>query len=636
MKNLHTAEVVEFLRGVSPFQDLEEAVLTDLAGHVSTETYPQGETILYQDGPASDYLRVIITGSVRVFRRAADKEEVPLGTRSAYDTFGFLSLVSGDKSRANVVAIEETTCYLIAKAAVIRLLELHPHFAEYFLSSYLNLYIDKTYNEIHKGGLLQHGGDRRLTATAVGDIVVRDAITAARNISIKDAADVMSRNAISSLVIVDAGNKPVGIVTDRDLRDKVLAAGRAPSDCIQTVMSSGLITVDSREYCFEALLKMIRYGLHHLLVLDNGRLRGVVTNHDLLILQGTSPVSLAREIESQQTVDGLVLTSTKINSVVGLLLKEGARAGNITRIITELNDRLQRKVLEITEMTLGPPPVAYCWIIFGSEGRKEQTFRTDQDNAIIYANPAAKEDEPGIARYFNAFANAVRDGLVRCGFPVCPADYMASNPLWCQPVRVWKKYFSTWIYTPTPDAVLKSLIFFDFRPLHGEFSLAGEVRDSLNSILEGQMIFLGYMANTIIRNSPPVGFFRSFLVEKEGPHKDHLNLKVKGLALFVDMVRLFALEKGIPETSTLERIAALRSRHTILNEYADELEQAFEFIMLLRIRHQYEQIGAGTEPDNFIDPKTLSNLEKRTLREAFSLISRLQDILIERYKPLIW
>ncbi|MBA4372130.1 MAG: histidine kinase [Thermodesulfovibrio sp.] len=636
MKSASTAEVVEFLRGVSPFQDLDETALNELAGYVSIEIYPKGSIVLHQDGPASEYLRVIVTGSVRVFRRSADNEEVSLGTRSEYDTFGFLSLVSGDKSRANVVATEETTCYLIAKAAVVKLLELHPPFAEYFLSSYLNLYIDKTYNEIHKASLLYGGGDRRLAATVVGDIVAREAITASPDISIKDAAEIMSRNAVSSLVLLDAGDIPVGIVTDRDLRDKVLATGRNPADSIQTVMSADLITVDAREYCFEALLRMIRYDLHHLLVLGDGKLRGVVTNHDLMILQGTSPISLAREIESQQTIDGLVLTAKKINSVIGLLMKEGARAGNITRIISELNDRLQRKILEITERSLGDPPVAYCWIIFGSEGRKEQTFKTDQDNAIIYANPSVEEDEPGIAEYFKEFASAVRDGLVRCGFPVCPADYMASNPQWCQPVRAWKKYFSTWIYTPTPDAVLKSLIFFDFRPLHGDFSLAGEVRESLNGILEGQMIFLGYMANTIIKNTPPVGFFRSFIVEKNGEHKDQLNLKIKGLALFVDMVRLFALEKGIPETSTLERIAALRSRHTILNDYADELEQAFEFIMLLRIRHQFEQIEAGLEPDNFINPNTLSNLEKKTMRNAFSLISKLQDILIERYKPLIW
>lgn len=636
MKNIATAEVVEFLRGVSPFHNLDEAALNDLAGFVSMEIYPKGSTVLYQDGPASEYLRVIVKGSVRVFRRSGDNEEVSLGTRSEYDTFGFLSLVSGDKSRANVVATEDTTCYLIAKTAIVRLLELHPPFAEYFLSSYLNLYIDKTYNEIHKCSLLSGGGDRRLSATAVGDIVIRDAITASQDISIKDASEVMSHNAISSLVLLDAADFPVGIVTDRDLRDKVLAAGRNPADSIQTVMSAGLITVDAREYCFEALLRMIRYDLHHLLVIDSGKLRGVVTNHDLMILQGASPISLAREIESQQTVEGLVLASKKINSVVGLLLKEGARAGNITRIISELNDHLQRKILEITEKMLGAPPVNYCWIIFGSEGRKEQTFKTDQDNAIIYANPSAAEDEPGVARYFSEFASLVRDGLVRCGFPVCPANYMASNPQWCQPVSVWKKYFSTWIYTPAPDAVLKSLIFFDFRPLHGDFNLADEVRESLKGILEGQMIFLGYMANTIIKNTPPVGFFRSFIVEKGGEHKNQLNLKVKGLTLFVDMVRLFALEKGITETSTIERISALRSRHTILNEYADELEQAFEFIMLLRIRHQFEQIEAGLEPDNFINPNTLSNLEKRTMREAFSLIAKLQAILIERYKPLIW
>jgi CBS domain-containing protein len=354
------------------------------------------------------------------------------------------------------------------------------------------------------------------------------------------------------------------------------------------------------------------------------------------MLQGTSPISLAREIESQQTIEGLVLAAKQTNSIVGLLLKEGAKASNITRIISEINDRLHRKILEITEKKLGAPPVAYCWIIFGSEGRKEQTFRTDQDNAIIYANPKAGEDEGAIARYFSEFASLVRENLVRCGFPVCPANYMASNPKWSQPVRVWKKYFSTWIFTPTPDAVLKSLIFFDFRPLHGDFSLAEEVRASLKGILEGQMIFLGYMANTILKNTPPVGFFRSFIVEKNGEHKDKLDLKVKGLAPFVDMVRLFALEKGIPETSTIERISALRTRHTILNDYADELEFAFEFLMLLRIRHQHAQIAAGLEPDNFINPNTLSNLEKKTMRDAFSLISKLQNILMERYKPLIW
>jgi CBS domain-containing protein len=213
---------------------------------------------------------------------------------------------------------------------------------------------------------------------------------------------------------------------------------------------------------------------------------------------------------------------------------------------------------------------------------------------------------------------------------------MASNPQWCQPLKVWKKNFTSWIATPTADAVLNSVAFFDFRPMYGEFSLAEALRDDLNSLLVDQKVFLGYLANMAIKNTPPIGFFKSFVVEKGGEHKDELNLKIKGLAPLVDIIRLFALEKGIRETSTLERIETLRNKHTIAEEYADDFEHAFEFLMLLRIHHQYRQMSSGQEPDNFINPNRLSNLEKRSIKEAFQLISKVQDMIIERYKSLIW
>ena len=197
----------------------------------------------------------------------------------------------------------------------------------------------------------------------------------------------MAKHRISSIIIVDRNGLPTGIVTDRDLREKVVARGRDVNDPVKDIMNLPLIRVDAKDYCFEAVLKMIKHNIHHIVVIKDGALRGVLTNHDLMMLQGTSPLSFAKDLESQQTIEGLVPVSSKINRVVGLLLKEGARAGNITKILTELNDRLVKKVLEIAEKKLGRPPVPYCWIAFGSEGRKEQTFKTDQDNAIIYAGP---------------------------------------------------------------------------------------------------------------------------------------------------------------------------------------------------------------------------------------------------------
>jgi CBS domain-containing protein len=394
--------------------------------------------------------------------------------------------------------------------------------------------------------------------------------------------------------------------------------------------------VDARDYCFEVVLRMIKYNIHHILVIKDGMLTGVITNHDLMMFQGTSPLSLTKDIESQQTIEGLIPVSKKVNGIIGLLLKEGAKASNITKVITEINDRLVRKVLEFSERKHGKPPVPYCWIGFGSEGRREQTFKTDQDNAIIYADPSSDGEAEAAKKYFSAFAAYVRDGLLQCGFPPCPANYMASNPQWCQPLKVWKRYFSTWISTPTADAVMNSLAFFDFRPLYGELALAETLRDDLNAFLRDQKVFLGFLASMAIKNTPPIGFFKSFVVEKGGEHKNELNLKVKGLAPLVDIVRLFSLEKGIRETSTLERIGMLRSKHTIVEEYADDFEYAFEFIMLLRIHNQYAQISSGQAPDNFINPNKLSNLEKRSIKEAFQVISKVQDLIIERYKTLIW
>lgn len=629
-------DVAEFLRDVSPFQDLDDDTLRNIAQGVSMEFYPKGSMILHQDGPASEYLRIVKKGLVKVFIKSSKDDEVLIDSRGEGDSFGFLSLVSGDKSRANVVSVEDTTCYLIGKEVIIKLLETHPAFTEYFLVSFLNKYVDRTYKEMNKKSPLYGGGEKLLFTTPVGELAAKGAITASQDISIREAAELMSQNKISSLVLLDSYGVPAGIITDRDLRDKVVSKGRNVQDSISSIMSVSLIKAEAREYCFEALLKMIRYSIHHLLVIDSGKLKGVITNHDLMMLQGTSPVSVAREMESQQTIEGLIPVSTKTNKLIDLLLKEGAKASNISRIITEINDRLLRKVLEITEKKLGAPPLNYCWIVFGSEGRKEQTFKTDQDNAIIYENPTSPRKAEEAKRYFSAFTLLARNALMKCGFPSCPADYMASNPKWCQPLNVWEKYFTDWINEPVPDAVLKSLIFFDYRPIHGEFSLSEELRDSLISMLEGQQLFLGYMANEIIHNMPPIGFFKSFVVEKSGEHKDTFDLKIKGIAPLVDAIRLFALEKGVRETSTLERINALKSIHTIVKEYADELEYAFEFLMLLRIHHQFEQMISGKEPDNFVNPYKLSNLEKRILKEAFNIISKMQGLIIERYKPMIW
>ena len=634
--NIILEDAVAFLKKVPPFQFLSETDLQAVARNLSMEFYPKDMVIQRQDGSPSDALRIIKKGGVKLVLVSDDGGEAIMDYRGDGDTFGFLSMVGKDRVRTNVVAVEDTICYLLGKEMVLKLLDSNLSFTEFFLKSHITRYIDKTYREMQDKSMFYGGSDRLLFTTRVGDMAVKDVVSTHEDTTIREAAQIMSEHRISSIVVRDRNSLPTGMVTDRDFREKVVAKGRNVDEPVKNIMSTSLIRVDARDYCFEAVLKMIKYNIHHILVIRDGKLTGVITNHDMMMLQGTSPLSLTKDIESQQTIEGLIPVSKKINGIVGLLLKEGAKASNITMVITEINDRLVRKVLECAERKHGKPPLAYCWIGYGSEGRKEQTFKTDQDNAIITADPASEAEAEAAKKYFSAFAEFVRDSLLLCGFPPCPANYMASNPQWCQPLKVWKKYFSTWISTPTPDAVLNSVAFFDFRPMYGETSLAEALRDHLIELLKDQKVFLGYVANMAIKNQPPIGFFKSFVVDKGGAHKDELNLKIKGLAPLVDILRLFALEKGIRETSTMERIETLKSKHTIVEEYADDLEQAFEFITLLRIHHQYTQVSSGQAPDNFINPNRLSNLEKRSIKEAFQLVEKIQALIIELYKSLIW
>ncbi|MBA4372167.1 MAG: histidine kinase [Thermodesulfovibrio sp.] len=627
-------EIIDFFRNVPPFQFLDEKSLSLVAGRITREFYPQGTMILRQDGPPGNHLSVIKKGGVKVFITSGGQEEIVIDYRGEGDSFGILSLVGEDKSRANVLAAEDTICYLVPRDLIFQLIDSNPAFTEFFLKSFFTKFIDKTYTEMQKRTSYYSGSDKLLFSTRVRDIGHSGVLTAAAEIPIQEAARMMTESRFSSLVLLDQAQKPAGVITDRDLRDKVVAMGRDVQEPASAIMSRELIMVAAEDFCFEALLKMIRHNIHHLLVFEGERLVGIITNHDFLLLQGTSPISIVKEIEGQVTVEGLVPVSRKINSVIGLLLKEGAGAANIIRIISEINDRLIYKVIDLAEKRLGPPPVRYSWIVCGSEGRHEQTFKTDQDNALIWED---LEDDAGseTAAYFASLAWLVNDGLARMGYPRCPAGYMAATPEWCQPLHIWKRYFTNWMRLPNPEAMLKALVFFDFRHLYGDPSLAEELRDHLGTLVAGNRLFLGNMAGTIIKNVPPLGFLKTFIVEKSGEHKNELNLKIKGITPLVDIVRLFSLEQGVRETSTFERLQAMKEGSSRIGDAADDIGQVLEFFLLLRIHNQFRQISTGKPPDNFMNPQELSNLEKKTMKEAFSLITALQGQIIERYKQMI-
>lgn len=626
-------DIIDFLLNTPPFQNIDDADLKKVAQNLTAQFYPKGTLILKQDGPPSEFLHIIYKGGVKVYRTTEHGKEIIIDFRGEQDTIGFLSLLGRDRAKANVVAIEDTICYLMARESVLRLLESNPSFSEYFLQSHLEKYIEKPLGSMGSKPILYGSSNRLLFRTRLEDIALKEVITVRENASIQESALVMAGNKISSLIIVNGEGQPVGIVTDRDLRDRVVSQCRNFGEPVRNIMSPPTVRVDTQDVCFEAVLKMIQHNIHHVIVMRNGQLKGMLTNHDLMVLQGTSPLSIVKDIESQDTLEGLISESRNIDKVISLLLKEGAKASSITAIITEINDRLLQKLLETIEARLGQPPLPYCWIVFGSEGRKEQTYKTDQDNAIVYQDPKTDSEARAADAYFPRLAETMREALVQCGFPLCPGGYMAANPQWCQPSSVWEKYFSQWIHTPTSEAVLASCIVFDFRPVHGDFTLAQRLRSQLIKTLKNQDLFLKHMAQISVQVRPPLGFFRTFVVERSGEHKNELNLKFTCLAPLVNIVRLFSLENRIPETSTIERIHALNHRHSIMTEFGGDLEHAFEFLSFLRIRRQHARIGEGQEPDNYLNPRDLNNFERKVFKESCQLIAKIQEMINKKYNP---
>lgn len=617
-------DTINFLKKTPPFQFLEESLLRVIAGSLSLQFYPKDTVILRQGDSVSDSVFIIKKGGVRI-SMTLDDEDVIVDYRGEGDNFGFLSLIGNERQKTTVVAIDDTICYLLGREKMKELLDRSPGIAEFFMS-YLSRFVDKTFREMHRKSLLYGGADRLLFTTKVGD-VAREAITVSEDTTIRDAARKMVQEKVSSLIVTNGETGlPSGIITDRDLREKVVAMGRDISEPVKNIMTISLIRADANESCFSAITKMIKYNIHHILVIKDGLLHGIMTNHDVMLLQGTSPLSLSHSIDNQHSIEGLVSISKRMNGLVGLLLKEGARSSSILSIVTEINDRLVRKVISLAEKRVGFPPVPYCWVVFGSEGRKEQLFKTDQDNAIIYADSSATEAK----EYFSALAKIIHDGLIEIGYPECSSNFMAINPRWCQPLSVWKEYFKNWVERPSHEVISKHITFFDMRPIYGKHALAEELRDSFISYIR-ESEFLKVMAQIITRNTPPVGFIKAYSIERNGKRSDVLDLKQRGTIPLVDIIRFFSMEMGVRETSTIGRINILRARHPILREFADEIEHVYEFMMLLRIHHQFEQILSGENPDNIIVPSKLSTLEKKTIKEAFHLISRLQEIVAEGY-----
>lgn len=624
--------VVSFLKNIPPFQFLPTSDLSRLAGQMTLDFFPKDTVILSAGHPASESLYVIHKGGVKLALRSQVGKQLTLDMRSEGEIFGLLSILGKDLARLDVTAIEDTLCYRVPAEQMQRLISSNAEVANYLLKTSVTRYMDRSLQELRTQTGLMGDTERLLYSLSVSDVPAAAPLLCLRNTTIREAAQMLSRSKATSVFVVDDRNEAIGIVTDRDFAQKVVAQALSLELPVTEIMSSPVITVESSDRVFHALLAMVSRDIHHVLVTRQGTPAGVLTAHDLMMLQGKSPLNVVRFIESQSTVQDLSAAQTRIVGLLPLLLREGAKASHVTRVIAEVNDRLIAKILQLAEQKLGPAPVPYCWVVLGSEGRREQTLKTDQDNALIFADSA----DAASRDYFDRLSAFVQDTLSTCGYPLCPGNYMASNPRWRQPLESWVTQFRSWITEGELHGTEDALIFFDMRPVAGDFSLFRTLASRHRDLLKDAGLFKSVLAFVATTHKPPVGFFRNFVVERSGEHKNQLDLKTFGIWPIVNAARVFALDAGIEQTNTLDRLESLAGKGDENATLFRDLQESFEFLTLLRLECQLRQVREGQPVNNFISPDSLTHLQRSLLKESFRTIARGQALVEDTFRTAIW
>ncbi len=465
-------------------------------------------------------------------------------------------------------------------------------------------------------------------ASPLATLIMRAPVSCRPEASLRSALSLMNEHRIGSLIVTDAAGAPVGIFTLRDVLVRVALPSRSLDEPVSAVMTRDVFSLPPGASAYEAALAMVSRSIRHVLVVDGGRLTGIVSEKDLFHLQRLSMHQLAHALRGAESVAVLELLSADIRRLAGGLLEHGVGAGQLTYQIATLNDLLTMRAIDLEREAAGLGDVRLCWLALGSEGRFEQTLSTDQDNGIVFADDG---DAAALRARLLPFAQRVNDVLARCGFPLCKGGIMAGNPQWCLSAAEWRAQFESWLNSGNPQALLNASIFFDFRGLHGDTALAAELRGWLLEHTAKNARFLHQMAANALRNQAPLGWLQDFVTASDAEHRDTLDLKTNGATLFVDAARIYSLAHGIAGTNTAVRLAEFGTRQQVGTRELRAWADAFEFIQALRLRHQHAQQAAGTAMDNFVNPAELNALERRILKEALRLARELQRRLALDY-----
>jgi CBS domain-containing protein len=615
-----------FLKNHAPFNKMKADALQSFAEKAQITFYPAGSLIVGPDSGNVRYFYLIESGKVQA-RQAGEVTvtEYSILSLGAGESFPIGAVTAGRPSTNTYTAVDDVFCYQLPAEDFMALLVSSPEF-NLFCTQYIASLLNQSRQQLQLQ-FAQRASEQQTLNSPLAGIGSRTPITVSPETTVRAALEIMSKAGIGSLVIAGEDRKPVGVFTRSDLLDRVVLADLPLTAPISQAMSTTPLKLEEHATAYDAMLAMASNGIRHVLVTDaEGKLTGVVSERDLFALQRVGLRQVRQTIDSAQNIETLQQANTDIRQLAFNMLAQGVGAEQLTQFISALNDALTRRVLQLNLENHNFDGIEWCWLAFGSEGRDEQTFVTDQDNGIVFAcDDTAAVDS--LRQRFLTFALDVNKDLDRCGFTLCKGNIMASNPQWCLTLDEWKEQFSTWIRVPQPEALLNATIFFDFRPLFGKVELAESLRRHLLIQTQSSPMFLKAMAHNALDVEPPLGKIRDFLTDLEPGHPGKIDLKKYGSRIFVDVARIYALSTGVHNSNTVQRLRLASQRLSIRTDEINAVLEGLNFIQFLRLRHQCLDVEPGAQGDNLINPDDLNELDRRILKESFRQARKIQTRL---------
>jgi CBS domain-containing protein len=614
------------LRHYAPFNRMSEPALAFLASHLERADFAKNAIILAPHTDPLTHLYIVARGHVGSRQNNAQAD--PDRTLGPGELFPVGALSAGGSTTRVFWALVDTQCYRLARADFLELRQASPEFERYCtqaITETLKQSLESLYSQYS-----QRAAEQQLMTRTLAELVRHPPVAIPATVTLREAAQRMAEAKVRTIIALGRDDSPVGMFTLVDLLRRVVLPARSLDTPLVDVMTTPIVTLPASATASEAMHVMAERAIRQIVVVDGGHLAGVINERDLFALQRVSLRQVNEELQAANSIESLRRAGEDIRLLTQNLLAQGVGAETLSRTITSLNDALSRRAIELCLARHDLAGVDWCWLALGSEGRGEQTFATDQDNALLFAATDAADASRQRNRLL-PFARDVNHALDALGFPLCPGNVMASNPDLCRSIDEWKSKFLDWISEPTPAALLNANIVFDFRPLYGNTTLCDALRAWLFGRTATSSLFLRFMVENALGVEPPIGLIRTFVVDDDPGIEGTLDLKTRGTRLFVDCARIFALAHGIADTGTAVRLRRAGQRLGVEQRHVDATVEAFQFLQLLRLRQQ-EQQPAAAGNRNRIDPETLNEIDQRMLKEAFRQAKQVQERLRISYR----